>query len=140
MVPAGLPTATHKQFPGSRDQSARPSLQRSHLSKELFASSDRRRWKGKCLALHSLRKDARAPRQKHDSDCADQPRARGCPANCAAQDASTFFRHLWTCKLRRPRKDQAAPNLHRSEEHTSELQSLAYLVCRLLLEKKKNNK
>src|SRR2546425_5571871 len=30
--------------------------------------------------------------------------------------------------------------LGRSEEHTSELQSLAYLVCRLLLEKKKNKK
>src|SRR5205823_11255275 len=28
----------------------------------------------------------------------------------------------------------------RSEEHTSEFQSLAYLVCRLLLEKKKNKK
>src|SRR5947209_15874317 len=28
----------------------------------------------------------------------------------------------------------------RSEEHTSELQSRQYLVCRLLLEKKKNNK
>src|SRR3989441_8838115 len=28
-------------------------------------------------------------------------------------------------------------NADRSEEHTSELQSLAYLVCRLLLEKKK---
>src|SRR5205823_9533157 len=27
----------------------------------------------------------------------------------------------------------------RSEEHTSELQSLAYLVCRLLLEKKKKS-
>src|SRR2546425_9722007 len=27
----------------------------------------------------------------------------------------------------------------RSEEHTSELQSLAYLVCRLLLEKKKTS-
>src|SRR2546425_7697694 len=27
----------------------------------------------------------------------------------------------------------------RSEEHTSELQSLAYLVCRLFLEKKKNH-
>src|SRR5436853_2635887 len=27
---------------------------------------------------------------------------------------------------------------HRSEEHTSELQSLRHLVCRLLLEKKKN--
>src|SRR5687767_15755213 len=32
------------------------------------------------------------------------------------------------------RREQAIP---RSEEHTSELQSLAYLVCRLLLEKKK---
>src|SRR3989441_5817452 len=30
-----------------------------------------------------------------------------------------------------------APHGARSEEHTSELQSLAYLVCRLLLEKKK---
>src|SRR5262245_55408229 len=29
---------------------------------------------------------------------------------------------------------------HRSEEHTSELQSLRHLVCRLLLEKKKKNK
>mgnify|MGYP000568844830 CR=1 FL=1 len=28
----------------------------------------------------------------------------------------------------------------RSEEHTSELQSLAYLVCRLLLEKQKYNR
>src|SRR2546423_3682859 len=28
----------------------------------------------------------------------------------------------------------------RSEEHTSELQSLAYLVCRLLLEKKKKSR
>src|SRR3712207_7823649 len=31
------------------------------------------------------------------------------------------------------------PRLERSEEHTSELQSRQYLVCRLLLEKKKNN-
>src|SRR3712207_7172503 len=29
------------------------------------------------------------------------------------------------------------PSGHRSEEHTSELQSRQYLVCRLLLEKKK---
>src|SRR2546425_7505981 len=34
----------------------------------------------------------------------------------------------------RPRESGREP---RSEEHTSELQSLAYLVCRLLLEKKK---
>src|SRR5258707_11844475 len=31
------------------------------------------------------------------------------------------------------------PMPRRSEEHTSELQSRQYLVCRLLLEKKKNN-
>src|SRR5258705_9686141 len=31
----------------------------------------------------------------------------------------------------------AAPRASRSEEHTSELQSLRHLVCRLLLEKKK---
>src|SRR5207248_9208459 len=36
----------------------------------------------------------------------------------------------------RPRK-RAAPSIHRSEEHTSELQSPYDLVCRLLLEKKK---
>src|SRR2546425_1395203 len=35
------------------------------------------------------------------------------------------------------RYDIAVENPQRSEEHTSELQSLAYLVCRLLLEKKK---
>src|SRR2546425_8539761 len=33
--------------------------------------------------------------------------------------------------------DRASLPAIRSEEHTSELQSLAYLVCRLLLEKKK---
>src|ERR1035441_10935335 len=32
------------------------------------------------------------------------------------------------------------PLADRSEEHTSELQSLRHLVCRLLLEKKKNTK
>src|SRR3712207_6899157 len=36
---------------------------------------------------------------------------------------------------RRPRQLQGG---RRSEEHTSELQSRQYLVCRLLLEKKKN--
>src|SRR5205823_14846831 len=37
--------------------------------------------------------------------------------------------------LEQPKASPAAKE--RSEEHTSELQSLAYLVCRLLLEKKK---
>src|SRR5688500_20095639 len=43
----------------------------------------------------------------------------------------------------RPRPDQARPEISwkpRSEEHTSELQSPCNLVCRLLLEKKKNTR
>src|SRR3712207_980965 len=35
--------------------------------------------------------------------------------------------------------EEDARRLSRSEEHTSELQSRQYLVCRLLLEKKKKN-
>src|SRR5687767_15646103 len=41
-----------------------------------------------------------------------------------------------TCLTPMMRRGQAR-RPRRSEEHTSELQSLAYLVCRLLLEKKK---
>src|SRR2546425_9537638 len=61
---------------------------------------------------------------------------------------TTLFRSLLPrrrLRARRPRYRWAGsrrpgPSLRaarRSEEHTSELQSLAYLVCRLLLEKKK---
>src|SRR5215203_6474960 len=43
-------------------------------------------------------------------------------------------------QLQRLRRDKVAgEHQQRSEEHTSELQSRQYLVCRLLLEKKKNN-
>src|SRR5262245_64713039 len=38
------------------------------------------------------------------------------------------------------RRSTISSVLGRSEEHTSELQSLRHLVCRLLLEKKKRNK
>src|SRR5205823_14529208 len=41
--------------------------------------------------------------------------------------------------LLRRRGGGRSPPAPRSEEHTSELQSLAYLVCRLLLEKKKQS-
>src|SRR5437762_5833372 len=37
-------------------------------------------------------------------------------------------------------KSRICPFFPRSEEHTSELQSPMYLVCRLLLEKKKENR
>src|SRR5437763_14592948 len=43
-----------------------------------------------------------------------------------------------TAHLNHRPKDQGR-DYQRSEEHTSELQSPMYLVCRLLLEKKKNN-
>src|SRR3712207_7111225 len=41
------------------------------------------------------------------------------------------------CPHQRPGHRVAEPVRARSEEHTSELQSRQYLVCRLLLEKKK---
>src|SRR6266404_7511461 len=59
---------------------------------------------------------------------------------------STLFPYttLFRSRRRRPTPwspDPAPRTAHRrtsrSEEHTSELQSLAYIVCRLLLEKKK---
>src|SRR2546423_10135191 len=57
---------------------------------------------------------------------------------------TTLFRSVIVPKLGRcevaaaPQDGKVEVRLGRSEEHTSELQSLAYLVCRLLLEKKKN--
>src|SRR3712207_8401500 len=52
-----------------------------------------------------------------------------------AESASTSAFQLSSCDIR-PR----VPSSVRSEEHTSELQSRQYLVCRLLLEKKKYNR
>src|SRR5687767_15442618 len=43
----------------------------------------------------------------------------------------------WSARAGGSRRSAARLGHLRSEEHTSELQSLAYLVCRLLLEKKK---
>src|SRR5687767_15740516 len=50
--------------------------------------------------------------------------------------AEGFIRLLVDNVRRDPAKLRLTDSLFRSEEHTSELQSLAYLVCRLLLEKK----
>src|SRR2546425_12388248 len=57
---------------------------------------------------------------------------------------TTLFRSRFASALRRtpPRRPppcRSGARAERSEEHTSELQSLAYLVCRLLLEKKINH-
>src|SRR3712207_8548776 len=56
-------------------------------------------------------------------------RQRGGPAHAAAD------RH----QGEHPRLHAGREGRQRSEEHTSELQSRQYLVCRLLLEKKKKN-
>src|SRR2546423_6490012 len=59
---------------------------------------------------------------------------------------TTLFRSRAARRRSRPahrerrRSTPADRDVPRSEEHTSELQSLAYLVCRLLLEKKKRQK
>src|SRR5436853_6266518 len=57
---------------------------------------------------------------------------------------TTLFRSPSTWAARRGRWWRGSPrptrpNRWRSEEHTSELQSLRHLVCRLLLEKKKDH-
>src|SRR5689334_24432693 len=44
-----------------------------------------------------------------------------------------------SCRSWSSRSSWGPPSRPRSEEHTSELQSQFHLVCRLLLEKKKNN-
>src|SRR5438445_7958125 len=58
-------------------------------------------------------------------------------AACRATMRSPY-RSVWTI-LASPYACPDAARKRRSEEHTSELQSRQYLVCRLLLEKKKKN-
>src|SRR3712207_7069255 len=74
--------------------------------------------------------------------------ARARAALRARRRASAHARRGRADVQRHPRADppdrepvaQEAPEPRRSEEHTSELQSRQYLVCRLLLEKKKKIK
>src|SRR3712207_8958618 len=69
------------------------------------------------------------------------PISRRRPGSCATATRSTSRSSpSWTCpaSCRAPtRSSTASSAAARSEEHTSELQSRQYLVCRLLLEKKK---
>src|SRR2546425_7773361 len=78
----------------------------------------------------------------------ESPRARGVPGTnqpvrrggkegglkAAGRPDGKRARRVAALRADGERRGGIAP---RSEEHTSELQSLAYLVCRLLLEKKK---
>src|SRR3989441_6288414 len=75
-----------------------------------------------------------ADRGEHDdrADALSQHRA-GHPAPGLAH--GNYHLSLWA--VHQADRDATSDRHGRSEEHTSELQSLAYLVCRLLLEKKK---
>src|SRR5687767_15658176 len=65
--------------------------------------------------------------------------ARGRAASGRAASRPAAARRAQRSRRQRRREFWRGPGgaPGRSEEHTSELQSLAYLVCRLLLEKKK---
>src|SRR5205823_13854377 len=91
------------------------------------------------------------PLSLHDAlpiSAAARPGQAAAAGWCGPGSRSTRERHDPGAPGRRPGTGQDRAAGHparavrlrrgRSEEHTSELQSLAYLVCRLLLEKKKN--
>src|SRR5205823_13925863 len=88
-----------------------------HVSFFLFFFNDTATTEIYTLSLHDA-----LPISRHGAPASRRPRPM-CPAG---------RRRMTALSNRSPR------GRLRSEEHTSELQSLAYLVCRLLLEKKKN--
>src|SRR5437899_7935414 len=66
------------------------------------------------------------------------PRSTLFPYTTLFRSSSTKRPPLYTLATKPPPKEiSSAISASRSEEHTSELQSLRHLVCRLLLEKKK---
>src|SRR5258705_3209876 len=72
------------------------------------------------------RREAARDRRDRDDLAADEVERRGGGRRQAAGDRDVAAEVLGARELQR-----------RSEEHTSELQSLRHIVCRLLLEKKK---
>src|SRR5258708_12022659 len=78
-------------------------------------------WKPRCWTRWISRKSAASPSRRRPQPCSTRPRM-------ARSTTSTSSTHPATWSGRA---------LGRSEEHTSELQSPDHLVCRLLLEKKK---
>src|SRR2546425_8771500 len=95
------------------------------------------------LTWTALRTFSIAPRGCSIQPCAAE--GAGAIGRTTAQTTPTRRRadHMATVPVRDARRlswrlsQEPLPCGPRSEEHTSELQSLAYLVCRLLLEKKK---
>src|SRR5438046_96176 len=79
--------------------------------------------------------------QRHAKGALDVERSEALPVCDGRRDdcvgRSILVLTCGKCRLKKRRQNVFS---NRSEEHTSELQSLTNLVCRLLLEKKKNKK
>src|SRR5262245_63893855 len=58
----------------------------------------------------------------------------------ATRPAASRKKPTTSSRAKKREANSRKPAIWRSEEHTSELQSLRHLVCRLLLEKKKKQK
>src|SRR5229473_2889421 len=97
-----------------------------HSSSRVFGSASSVRLG---LALHCAR-------QSHLRSSFNFGARRCCPTKRTGWLAR-FESRSGCCRSETPGSASFLPTVARSEEHTSELQSLAYLVCRLLLEKKK---
>src|SRR5687767_15594668 len=93
-----------------------------------------------CFYCYAHHRDLHSFPTRRSSDLASRPPRR--------LTSSSFgsTRQFWHASRARRYRIEPTPAgkselvNRRSEEHTSELQSLAYLVCRLLLEKKKNER
>src|SRR3712207_6872792 len=87
----------------------------------------------------TLFRSARNSRGSRRRRSAGRTAAALVPLGGAQTPASVMEKHRAVLRMAAGRRrDAGAAQAHRrSEEHTSELQSRQYLVCRLLLEKKK---
>src|SRR5258706_11735153 len=84
------------------------------------------------LSLHDA-----LPIYRSDSSCGVDGKARSSPV-CGSSASRIFHHHSARLLVKLSSPDRSVGGTEfRSEEHTSELQSLTNLVCRLLLEKKK---
>src|SRR3712207_7302920 len=81
-------------------------------------------------------------RSRYLSEVPLDPRLRATPEMREAVEGAEVVVSVSPSHVVRPVMAEAARTMRpdRSEEHTSELQSRQYLVCRLLLEKKKSAK
>src|SRR5205085_9877148 len=80
----------------------------------------------------------------HDALPISHPAPQSLPAPCSREGclphAPAAWPHRGRAHHRLPHCGRMWQTAFRSEEHTSELQSQSNLVCRLLLEKKKNRR